>query len=83
MPFDTPLAWESTISDRSVDTVRSLKVICIGAGISGILAAINLPQVVRTLDLVIHDKNEELGGTSFENKYAGCSCGEYYCYHVY
>ena len=63
------------ISQRSVDTPWGLKVIVIGAGVSGILAAIKLQTLVKSLDLVIYDKNEELGGTWFEDKYPGCACG--------
>ncbi|KAL9074886.1 MAG: hypothetical protein Q9161_002025 [Pseudevernia consocians] len=74
MPSATPTTTRPIISDRSVDTVRPREIICIGAGISGILAAINLPQAVRNLDLVMYDKNEELGGPWFENKYPGCAC---------
>lgn len=77
MPSATNAHTPSVISDRCVDAARPLKVICIGAGISGILAAINLPQQVQKLDLTIYDKNEELGGTWFENKYPGCACGEF------
>ena len=79
MPSATKTHTPSVISDRCVDAARPLKVICIGAGISGILAAINLPQQVQNLDLTIYDKNEELGGTWFENKYPGCACGEVCC----
>lgn len=63
------------ISERSVDEARPLKVIYIGAGISGILAAIKYRQAVPNLDLTIYEKNRELGGTWFENKYPGCACG--------
>ncbi len=63
------------VSNRSIDESRPLKVICIGAGISGILAAIRLPQYVPDIDITIYDKNEELGGTWFENRYPGCACG--------
>lgn len=77
MPTATHLQSGTIISNRSVDSVRPLKVICIGAGISGILAAINLPKQVQKLDLIIYEKNEELGGTWFENKYPGCACGGY------
>ena len=75
MPSNAQISSETIISARSIDSVRPLKVICIGAGISGILAALQLPQQVRKLDLVIYDKNEELGGTWFENQYPGCACG--------
>ena len=66
----------SSIPARSIDTARPLKVICIGAGISGILAAVNLPKQVQDLNLTIYDKNQELGGTWFESKYPGCACGK-------
>lgn len=64
------------ISDRSVDDVRPLKVIHIGAGISGIIAGIRYPQYTKDLDLVIYDKNPQLGGAWWENRYPGCACGE-------
>lgn len=63
------------ISERAVDKPRRLKVIYIGAGISGICAAILFPKYVPNLDLVIYDKNKDLGGTWYENKYPGCACG--------
>lgn len=61
--------------DRSIDDVRPIKVICIGAGISGILAGIRLPQKIKNLDLMIYEKNEDIGGTWFENRYPGISSG--------
>ena len=75
MPSVAHTSSQSILSGRSIDSVRPLKVICIGAGVSGILTAIRLPEKVKKLDLVIYDKNEELGGTWFENKYPGCACG--------
>ncbi|KAH6880730.1 flavin-binding monooxygenase [Thelonectria olida] len=51
-----------------------MKVIVIGAGISGILASIRLPRRIPNLDLVVYDKNPEVGGTWYENKYPGIAC---------
>ncbi|KAL2813206.1 hypothetical protein BDW59DRAFT_178271 [Aspergillus cavernicola] len=62
------------ISERAVDQPRPLKVIYIGAGVSGILAAIKFLKAVPSLELTIYEKNPELGGTWFENKYPGCAC---------
>lgn len=59
----------------TVDHARPTKVIVIGAGISGILAAIRFPQRTPNLDLVVYDKNPEVGGTWFENQYPGAACG--------
>ena len=67
----------SIIYHRSIDIIRPIKVIIIGAGISGICAAIKLQQRVRELDLVIYDKNPEVGGTWYENNYPGIACGKY------
>lgn len=52
-----------------IDELRPVKVICIGAGFSGILAGIRFPQRIQNLDFTIYEKNEEVGGTWFENKY--------------
>lgn len=60
---------------RRVDTTRPLKVVIIGAGISGIISAIKLLDSIQNLDITIYDKNEGLGGTWFENRYPGCACG--------
>lgn len=63
MAPETSQDIRTIISDRNVETVRPLKVTYIGGGISGILAAIQLPKQIQQLDLTIYDKNEELGGT--------------------
>jgi hypothetical protein len=66
------------ISERAIDQPRPLKLIYVGAGISGIIAAIQFRKAVPHLDLVIYEKNAELGGTWYENNYPGCACGEAY-----
>ena len=47
----------------------SLEVLIIGAGMSGILAAIKLAE--RGIKFKIYEKNINLGGTWFENQYPG------------
>jgi 4-hydroxyacetophenone monooxygenase len=46
------------------------KVLIIGAGMSGLLAAHRLQQA--GVDFTIVDKDDEVGGTWYENKYPGC-----------
>lgn len=67
------------IEPRSVDEPRTVKVIVVGAGISGIIAGIRFPQRIPNLELVIYDKNEDIGGTWFENRYPGVACGMSIC----
>ncbi|KAK5746487.1 hypothetical protein LTR17_000867 [Elasticomyces elasticus] len=62
------------ISERAIDEPRPLKAIYVGAGASGIAAAIQLPRHVPNLDLVVYEKNADVGGTWFENRYPGCAC---------
>ncbi|KAJ6009150.1 hypothetical protein N7499_000896 [Penicillium canescens] len=62
------------ISERAIDEPRPLKVIYVGAGVSGILAAIQFPKHVPGIELAIYEKNPDLGGTWFENRYPGCAC---------
>lgn len=64
------------VTNRCLDSVRPLKVIVVGAGISGILAAIKFQDSISNLDLSIYEKNQELGGTWWENRYPGCACGK-------
>ena len=53
-----------------IDQDRPFKVVVIGAGMSGLLAAYRLQQVGIPFEVL--EKNEELGGTWFENQYPGC-----------
>ena len=69
-----PASRARLISDRAIDAVRPLRVIYIGAGISGIIAAIIFREMVPSLDLVIYEKNPELGGTWYENRYCHLLC---------
>ncbi len=53
-----------------LDPDRSMRVVVIGAGMSGLLAAHRLDQA--GIDHVIIEKNAEVGGTWLENVYPGC-----------
>lgn len=60
--------------DHPIDDYRPLRIVCIGAGISGILTAIRFPQRLKNIELVIYEKNPEVGGTWYENRYPGVRC---------
>lgn len=55
-----------SIEPRAVDENRPVRVVIIGAGISGILACIRLVQRIPNLELCIYEKNADIGGTWFE-----------------
>ncbi|EYB27148.1 hypothetical protein FG05_12594 [Fusarium graminearum] len=53
---------------------RPMRVICIGAGISGIAATYKAQRQLVNTELIIYEKNHDVGGTWLENKYPGCAC---------
>ncbi|KAI9372301.1 hypothetical protein BJX61DRAFT_542852 [Aspergillus egyptiacus] len=62
------------LEERSIDACRPMRVVVIGSGISGIISSIRLRQRIKKLDLVVYEKNPDVGGTWFENRYPGCAC---------
>ncbi|KJZ72788.1 hypothetical protein HIM_07863 [Hirsutella minnesotensis 3608] len=54
---------------------RKLRIIAIGAGASCIAFAREVKEGrLSNIDLVIYEKNAGIGGTWWENRYAGCAC---------
>jgi 4-hydroxyacetophenone monooxygenase len=62
------MIWRGAPPPRAV--LARYKVVIVGAGMSGILAAIRLKEA--GLDFVIYEKNADVGGTWLENVYPGC-----------
>lgn len=78
------------LEEHPVDEVRRLRVAVVGAGISGIVAGIFLPEKVPNIDLVIYERNDDIvsipnafpgsvltplkGGTWHTNIYPGVRC---------
>uniref|UniRef100_A0A8H7Y6L6 Uncharacterized protein n=1 Tax=Psilocybe cubensis TaxID=181762 RepID=A0A8H7Y6L6_PSICU len=53
---------------------RHLKVICIGAGASGLLMAYKMQRNFENYELMCYEKNDDISGTWYENRYPGCAC---------
>src|SRR5665213_3392070 len=56
--------------DEALAVARKLKVLVIGAGMSGLLTGIRLSQAGVPFEIV--DKNPDVGGTWLVNTYPGC-----------
>ncbi|CAK7235417.1 hypothetical protein SBRCBS47491_009286 [Sporothrix bragantina] len=65
-----------TIVEEPVGTRRPIRVVCLGAGYSGLMMGIVFSQRMQNAgaELVIYERNEDLGGTWLENRYPGCRC---------
>ena len=53
---------------------RKIRIIVIGAGASALNFAHEIDTCALNVDLALYDKNPEVGGTWYENRYPGCGC---------
>lgn len=61
------------ILESTIYTPRKLRVVCVGAGFAGLMLAYHLKNMDMEsfLDLQIYEKNSDVGGVWFENRYPG------------
>jgi len=67
--------------DVTAEARRNFHVVVIGAGMSGLLAAIRLEEA--GIGYTVIEKNDSVGGTWYENTYPGCRvdiANHFYCY---
>jgi NADPH-dependent glutamate synthase beta subunit-like oxidoreductase len=62
------------IPDITLGVPRRLRVITIGAGASGLNLARQIDKHMQNVEHIIYEKNADVGGTWFENRYPGCAC---------
>ncbi|ORY01282.1 cyclohexanone monooxygenase [Clohesyomyces aquaticus] len=62
------------ISEQVLYTKRHLRIVCVGAGAAGLQIAYKAERALTDIDLVIYEKNSDIGGTWLENRYPGCTC---------
>ena len=53
---------------------RELRVITVGAGASGLNLIHQINKHMRHVSHVVYEKNPDVGGTWYENRYPGCAC---------
>lgn len=58
--------------NQPIHANRHMRVVCIGAGASGLYLAYKLKHYFTDFTLSVYEKNTEISGTWFENRYPGC-----------
>ena len=71
LPFNSPASTSKKRLGSPIHAERHVRIICIGAGASGLLMAYKLQRHFQNFDLTIYEKNTEISGTWFENRYPG------------
>ncbi|TFK71445.1 FAD/NAD(P)-binding domain-containing protein [Pluteus cervinus] len=74
MPNDIPTDTGFNRLEQPLQSERRMRIICLGAGASGLLFAYKLQRSFSNFDLTLFEKNPDIAGTWYENKYPGCAC---------
>lgn len=72
---ENPANWVPVLN-QAIYTPRKLRLICIGAGFGGLSLAYEIQHKSdwgSFIDLQIYDKNPDIGGTWYENRYPGAA----------
>ncbi|KAH7126002.1 steroid monooxygenase [Dactylonectria macrodidyma] len=62
------------LKEALMGTKRNIKIIFMGMGPAGIDFSHALKERGQNIDLAIYEKNPDVGGTWYENRYPGCAC---------
>ena len=62
------------IHEQPMGTKRKIKVVLMGAGASSLNFFKKAEEHLNDVEIVCYEKNNEIGGTWFENRYPGCAC---------
>lgn len=57
------------LKNAPVENFRPMRVVVVGAGFSGILAAIRIPEKLRNVELAVYERNEGIGGVWYVNSW--------------
>ncbi|KIY02270.1 uncharacterized protein Z520_02408 [Fonsecaea multimorphosa CBS 102226] len=60
--------------ENPLGTTRHIRIITIGAGASGLNMIRALRKHLDNYEHVVYEKNPDVGGTWYENRYPGCKC---------
>ncbi|OAP62021.1 hypothetical protein AYL99_04224 [Fonsecaea erecta] len=74
MPHSDPPPPVIDIVDEVHSKPDHIKIIHVGAGASGLLMAYKARKMLHNYELILYEKNPEIGGTWWENRYPGCAC---------
>ncbi|OAL44229.1 cyclohexanone monooxygenase [Pyrenochaeta sp. DS3sAY3a] len=62
------------VTEKRLGDASHLKVVMIGAGASGLNLARHMELHMKNYELTVYEKNADIGGTWYENRYPGCAC---------
>ena len=74
-PFlNDPHPDDIPILEQPYGTPKKLRIAMLGAGASGLNFFKFAEDNLKNVDIICYDKNDDVGGTWYENRYPGCAC---------
>lgn len=73
-PTTNGAKFSYSILEQPLGTSKDVRIITIGAGVSGINMIRSLRNTLTNYSHVVYEKNPKIGGTWYENRYPGCKC---------
>lgn len=69
-PYQSRLDPNYTIVEQPIGTRRPLRIVCLGAGYSGLMMGIvhNERMKSENVEFVMYERNPDIGGTWYENR---------------
>lgn len=58
-------------TDLPIHAERHMRIVCVGAGASGLCLAYKLQRSFTNISLTVFEKNPDVSGTWYENRYPG------------
>lgn len=72
--MNDPAPDDVNILEQLYGTRKKLRVAMLGAGMSGLNFFKVAEEKLKNVEIVCYEKNADVGGTWYENRYPGCAC---------
>ncbi|KAL6248051.1 hypothetical protein RBB50_005399 [Rhinocladiella similis] len=72
--LNNPTDDDVTILEQLYGTRKKMRVVMLGAGMSGLNFFKFAEEKLKNVEIICYEKNPDIGGTWYENRYPGCAC---------
>ena len=72
--LNNPSPDDIKIREQLLGTKKKMRVCFLGAGVSGLDFFHFAEQKLQNVEIICYEKNADVGGTWYENRYPGCAC---------
>ncbi|KLT38493.1 FAD/NAD(P)-binding domain-containing protein [Cutaneotrichosporon oleaginosum] len=73
-PDHLDFSWAPPLYERNINEGRPVRIVCVGAGFSGLCAAVHFKDHLTNFELQIYERGDDVGGVWNQNRYPGVAC---------